>query len=930
VAEFRLSRSVYRRLTRVLPAADRASAGPALEETAMACLARERARLGAAGIVLAWARLLIDLAVTGRAMRRRARQSSKGPTYGPKGPANSIDPDWTPPNRQGALDAMMDVQTKDLRYALRSLFRQPGFTAVTVLTLALGIGANTAVFSVVNGVLLRPLGYPRPERLEFITSQFPTLGFQTFWVSVPEFVEFAKWNQSYSSVGAYSVGAINLDTSPPSRPVSALVTSELMPTLGVRPLRGRWFEAADCAPNAPPVAILSYELWQRAYGGDEGVLGRMVQINNRSEQIVGIMPRGYDVHDSKVEVWRPLTINPANFPNQRGGHFLYLVGRLKDGLTREQANADIERLAEDWTELVQGAHAPTNTSPGFHRLNTKSLHDDVIGNIRQPLMVLQGAVGLVLLIACANLANLLVARAGARLKEYAVRTALGATRWRLFRQLFTEGLVLTTLAAAVGVGLAYLGLSALLTVNPDAIPRTAEITMDVRVLLFTLGVTVATGLIFALVPLLHIGTVRATWAFREASARTTAGAGRVWARSALIIIETTLAVMLVVSAGLLIRSFVNLLSVDMGFNRAGLTTFGVVLPAAQYNPQQRVAFYDQLMTKLREVPSVKSVAAMTGLPPQRNVNANDTDFEHIPNAAPGQPPLPGVIPQNVDYWQFVSVGYTETMGIPVVRGRSFGQADIAGAPVALINETLAQRFFKDRDPLMGRIKPGFGDQLPWFQIVGVVKDVKQRGVSEPTGTELYFLTDQGPKAVGFARADMNFVVRAAQPLSALGGSFRQAVQQLDPTLPLIRMRSMDEVIGDAVARPRFLMLLLGIFAGLALALAAVGIYGILSHTVAERLQEIGIRMALGADRGNIVSLILGRGLVLAGIGIVLGLTASYGLSRVLGTLLFNVSATDPLTLGGVAAVIAAVAAAACVIPAWRAARVDPLKVLRES
>jgi putative ABC transport system permease protein len=824
----------------------------------------------------------------------------------------------------------MDVQTKDLRYALRSLFRQPGFTAVTVLTLALGIGANTAVFSVVNGVLLRPLGYPQPDRLEFITSQFPTLGFQTFWVSPPEYVEFAKWNQSFSSVGAYSVGAVNLGTTPPTRPVSALVTPELMPTLGVRPMRGRWFEPADSAPNAPPVAILSYELWQRAYSGDEGVIGRMTQINNRSEQIVGIMPRGYDVHDSKVEIWRPLTLDPKTLPNQRSSHFLYLVGRLKDGVTRQQANTDIEKLAEDWNELVQGAHAPINASPGFHRLNTKSLHDDVIGNIRQPLLVLQGAVVLVLLIACANLANLLVARAGARLKEYAVRTALGATRWRLFRQLFTEGLVLTTLAAGVGVALAYLGLQALLTVNPDAIPRTAEITMDLRVLLFTLGVAVATGLIFALVPLLHIGTVRATQAFREASARTTAGAGRVWARSTLIVVETTLAVMLVVGAGLLIRSFMNLMSVDVGFNRAGLTTFGVVLPPQQYNPQQRVAFYDQLSTKLRELPGVKGVAAMSGLPPLRNVNANDTDFEHIPNAAPGQPPLPGTIPQNVDYWQFVSVGYTETMGIPVVKGRTFEPADVAGGPVALINETLARRFFADWDPLLGRVKPGFGAQLPWFQIVGVVKDVKQRGVSEPTGTELYFLNDQGPRLVGFATNQMNFVVRAAQPLSVLGGNYRQAVQQLDAALPIIRMRSMEEVLGDSVARPRFLMLLLGIFAGLALALAAVGIYGILSHTVAERQQEIGIRMALGADRTKIVSLLLGRGLMLAGVGIALGLAGSFALSRLLGSLLFNVTATDPLTLAGVAGVIAVVAAAACIIPAWRASRVDPLKVLRDS
>jgi putative ABC transport system permease protein len=800
-----------------------------------------------------------------------------------------------------------------------------------VLTLALGIGANTAVFSVVNGVLLRPLPYPQPERLEYITSQFPTLGFQKFWVSIPEFIEFRDWNSAFSSVGAYQIGAINLDTSPPTRPVSALVTPELMPTLGVRPLMGRWFEQADSVPNAPPVAILSWELWQRAYGADPGVLNRKIQINNGFEEIVGVMPRGYDVHDSKVEIWRPLTINPATLANFRASHGFYMVGRLKDGTSRVQALADLDRLTKLWAERVpQGTHAPINSAPGFHKINMTPLHDDVIGSVKQALVVLQVAVGFVLLIACANLANLLVARAGARMKEYAVRTALGATRWRLFRLLLTEGLVLTTLAAAVGVGLAYLGLSVLLAVNPDAIPRMAEITIDLRVLGFTVGVAAATGLIFALVPLLHIGGVKANQAFRESSTRTTAGARRAWARSVLIVVETTLAVTLVVGAGLLIRSFVNLLRVDMGFDRAGLTTFGVVLPGNVYNAQRRVAFYAELNEKLRALPGVKSVAAMAGLPPLRNVNANDTDFEHLPNG----PLPPGAVPagpaQNVDYWQFVSVGYTETMGIPVVQGRTFEPADTAGAPVVLVNETLAKKFFPGGNALTGQVKAGFGDALPWMRIVGVLKDVKQAGVDAAAGTELYFLTDQMPKVAGFAPGQMNFVVRAGPSLSALGGAYRQAVQDLDKTLPVIRMRSMEDVIGDSVARPRFLMVLLGIFAGLAMALAAVGTYGILSHSVSERQQEIGIRMALGADRAKILRLMLGRGLLLSAIGVMLGLTLSLVLTRVLGSLLYNVSPTDPLTLAGVGGVIAVVAAAACLIPAWRATRVDPLTVLRES
>jgi putative ABC transport system permease protein len=799
------SRACYRQLARLLPRPVRDPAhGAALEDTAMACLARERARLGPAGLAYGWSRLVADLLVTAVLARRAARSPDRVRVH--------ID---ELPNRQKGSSAMMDAFRKDLRYALRSLRRQPAFTAITVLTLALGIGANTAVFSVVNGVLLRPLPYPQPDRLQYVTSQFPTLGFQQFWVSLPEFVEFRDNNQAFESVGAYSVGSVNLNTTPPSRPVSAVVTAELMPTLNVAPIRGRWFTVEDTLPNAPPVAILSYELWQRAFGGDAAIVGQNVQIDSGSEQIVGIMPRGYDVHDSKIEIWRPLTIDPSTFPNRRGGHFLYLVGRLKDGVKPAQAQADVDRLLAQWRTIVPQGHVPNTQG---HRIRMDPLRDDIIGNVRLALLVLQAAVGFVLLIACANLANLLVARADSRMREYGVRAALGATRGRLFGQLLVEGLVLTIAAAAVGIALAYGGLQALISVNPDAIPRTAEIALDLRVLGFTLGVAVLTGLVFALVPLLHVGSVRASQAIRESSARTTAGAARVWLRSALVVGEVALAVTLVVGAGLLVRSFINLTRVDMGFNRSGLTTFGVVLPGVKYNPTQRVDFYDRLSTRLRGLPGVQSVAAMSGLPPLRNVNANDTDFEHIPNnRQPGDGPS-----ENVDFYQFVSAAYTETMAIPVVRGRGFQPSDIGGEPVAMVNESLVKKFFGDRDPIGAHVKAGFGDQLPWMSIVGVLKDVKQGGVAEAAGTELYMLTDQQPRIRNFAPGQMNFVVRSTLPLAQLSPSYRQAVQELDPTLPLVRLRSMDTVVDDAIARPRFLTVLLAVFAGLALALAAVG------------------------------------------------------------------------------------------------------------
>ena len=817
----------------------------------------------------------------------------------------------------------MDNFLKDVRYAFRALRRQPGFAVITVLTLALGIGANTAVFSVVNGVLLRPLGYPQPERLEFITSQFPGLGFNQFWVSLPEFVEFRQHNQSFSNVGAYNITAANLGTATPSRPVTALVTPELIPTLGVPALRGRAFSDEDSVPNAPPVAILSFELWQRSFGSDETIVGRSVRLNDRETQVVGVMPRGFDVHDQKVELWLPLTIDPATFPNRRGGHFLYLVGRLKDGVSREQALADLERMMANWRSIASQGHIP---DPKNHRLRMDPLREDVVGGVRRALVVLQVAVGFVLLIACANLANLLIARADSRRREYAVRAALGASRRRLFGQLLTEGLMMAVAAAVIGVGLAYAGLQALISVNPDAIPRTSEVRMDWPVLAFTLGVAVVTGLIFALVPLFHIRGDRVGQAVKEAGTRTTAGGARVWIRSGLVVVEVALAVTLVVGAGLLIRSFMNLMQVDMGFNRSQLSTFAVVLPAPTYDAQRRITFYHDLAAKLAAIPGAQSVAAASGLPPLRNVNANDSDFEHIPNNRPQ-----GATPsENIDFYQFVTAGYTDTMGIPVVSGRGFEPADPGGAPVVLINQTLAKKFFTDRDPIGQRVKPGFGDSVPWFTIVGVLKDVKQGGVAEAPGTEMYMLAEQMPKALNFAPAQMNFIIRSVVPFDSLAPQFRQAVQSLDSGLPVVRMRSMDDVVDAAVARPRFMTMLLGVFAGLALLLAAVGTYGVLSYLVSERKQEIGIRMALGADRARILKLVLVRGLVLSGAGLIIGLAASVGLSRVLAALLFNVAPTDPRTLAGVSAIIAMVAIIACVIPAWRATRVDPLVVLRDN
>jgi putative ABC transport system permease protein len=924
-------RTAYRVLACLLPAELRQTAGAELEEAALACLVRERQLRGRAGVALAWLHLLGDTVGTALSVRR-ARAGRHDIARHPLS---------RPP--RGFWETVMDNLLKDLKHALRTLRRQPGFTVVTILTLALGIGANTAIFSVVNGVLLRPLAYPHPEQLEFLTTTFPKLGFDQFWMSIPEFLEFRDNNSTFQSVGAYSTGAVNLGTDPAIRPTSAVVTSEFMPTLGVRPIAGRWFVPEDTRPGADPVVILGGDLWRRAFGSDPTLLGRRVMIDGVSNQVVGIMPAGYDVHEQKVELWQPLTIpNGADLLNQDGSHFLYGVGRLKTGVSAAQAQADINHMLDVWSAFVpKGTQDILNHGQlaggeaRKHALRMDPLKTDIVGSISRALVILQGAVLFVLVIACANLANLLLARAESRQREFAVRSALGAGRRRLFAQFVTEGLVLAALAAGVGTGLAFVAVRGLVALSPDTIPRAAEIALDWRVLLFTLLLTVVTGFVFGLTPLLSAGAQLAT-ALRQGT-RTSAGARRA-VRSGLVIAEVALAVTLVVGAGLLVRSFVNLLRVDAGFDRSRLVTFGIVPPVLgnPKTPQERQArrqrfvdSFERLREALNALPGVQNVTAMSGLPPNRPVLANDTDFEWIPNAPPGQAPDPRYPVQNVDYWQYVTLNFAETLGVPVVKGRAFARSDVGGQPVAIVNEALVRKFFTDRDPIGERLKPGFGNDLAWFTIVGVFKDIKQGGVDAPAGTELYLLEDQLPQLTSIT-TNMNFVLRTTQPVAQLAGPIRQAVHNLDPSLPIVKLESMDDVFGESVARPEFLTTLLGIFASLALALAAVGTYGILSYLVSERTQEIGIRMTLGADRNSILRHFLVRGLFLAGAGLALGLVAALFLTTLIRALLFNVSPTDPMTLALVGGVMAVVAAAACVVPAWRATRVDPIVVLRQA
>jgi putative ABC transport system permease protein len=821
----------------------------------------------------------------------------------------------------------MDSLLRDVRHAARNLGRTPGFTLVTILTLALGIGANAAIFSVVNAVILRPLGYPQPDRLVYISSQFPKMGFDQFWISPPEFLEFQERTRAFSVVGAFATGQANL-TAPdrPRRVNAVLASAELFKALGVNALYGRTFEAAETLPNGAPVTILSYELWKSAFGGSPSVIGSQVEVNGIRRSVVGIMPPLFDVADQHVEVWNPLVINPANRQN-RGSHYLYLIGRLADGATLQTSKAELDTLLAGWPTSIarpadptRGVHTPDTQN---HRLRLDALQMQIIGGARTAVFVLQGAVVFVLLIACANLANLLLARAESRHKEFAVRAALGASRLRLLRQFMVEGCLLSCTGAALGLGVAVVGVRALIAAYPDSLPRSADVALDLGVLAFTLVIGLATGAVFGLAPLLHLAPGATSLALKEGGTRTTAGAGRNRIRRGLVAAEVALAVALVIGAGLLLRTVMNLSNVDSGFNRGQLVTFAVTLPSATYaKPEQVRTFYTRLVDQLRATAGVHSVAGMTGLPPLRRVDANDTDMEGYD--APPEGPF-----ENVDYYNTVTAGYVETMGIPVVEGRAFLPTDALGATV-LINETMARTFYKGQSPIGRRVKPSGGPGIPWFTIVGVLKDVKQGGVDKKTGTELYFNFEQlTATAPSFGVGTMNIVMRTTQPADALSGTIRAAVAGLDPSLPIVKLRSVEDVFAEAIGRPRLLAQLLGIFAGLAIVLAAIGSYGVLSYMVSERRREIGIRMALGADRASVLRMVMSQGLRLTLVGVVIGLAAAFAMSRVVASLLFGVRPSDPATIGAVVAIIGGVALVACYIPARTATRVDPMIVLRE-
>jgi putative ABC transport system permease protein len=735
---------------------------------------------------------------------------------------------------------------------------------------------------------------------------------------------------------------VNLTANDGARRVRSVnVDDQLLEVLGLQPAQGRLFargETDRTTPDAPlpPVAILSHELWQSAFGG-QPIVGHTVEVNSVRREVVGIMPPGADVMDYRTEIWLPLGLSPVN-PGDRRAHRVRLIGRLKDQVTAATAQAELQTLNEQWGERVgvtdhmfapmpaDAAARASNPNAG-HVLQMVPLHDQIVSGASRAIWMLQATAGLVLLIACANLANLLLARAAIRRREFAVRTALGASRGRLLRQLIIEGALPSIAGSALALWLARVGLHTLTQAYPAALPRSTELSVDLPVLLFICGVAMATSMVFGLAQLRHIGMKGLALALLGAGTRGASGGVRRQVRRGLVVAEVAVAVMLVIGAGLLIRTVYNLANVEVGFNRSRLVTFSISLPESTYpGSMTRVQAYQRLLDVLRAVPSVESATAMFGLPPNRPAIKNNTRVADASATAPSVGPF-----HIVDYYQYVMPDYFETMGIPIVRGRSFQPTDATSSGlVAIVNETFAKTFWTGRDPIGQRVKPCCNDQPPWFTVVGVAKDVKQGGVDRETGTELYLSVQQIAKpAPGLGIAPLTHVVlRTTLAPAALSQTIERVVREMDPAVPVVRLRDMESVFAEAILRPRFLAQLLGLFAGLALVLAAVGTYGVISSIVAERRAEIGIRMALGANRSRVLADVMREGLLLTGIGAVIGLAGAFGVNRLIASLLFGVQPTDIPIFACVVATMIVVAAVASLLPAWRASRLDPVAALR--
>jgi putative ABC transport system permease protein len=813
----------------------------------------------------------------------------------------------------------METLLQDVRFGARTLLRNPAFAFVAVVTLALGVGANAAIFSVVNGVLLRPLPWGEPDRVVTIWSRWTA--FDKTWVSDGEVNDYRREAKTLAAVGAWDEGAVNLTgDGNPERIASGTVTANLFSVLGVQPVRGRAFTPQEDVPNGPRVAIIGYGLWQRRYAGDPGIVGRSIPIDGESYQVVGIMPKDFVLptdfqSPTPTAIWLPARWDGASADH--GNHGYYAAARLADGVTVEQASEELHAITQRWIE--RGLYP----KPMQYDALVLPLRADVLGTVRRAVWLLFGAVGFLLLIACANVANLLLARGEARQREIAARVALGAGRLRILRQLVTEGAVLAAAGAAVGLLLAFSMLRLISWWNPGNIPRLEHAAVDARVLLFTLALTLLTTFVFSLAPAVRLLRSDLTDAIKQGSANATVGSARQRFRSALIVAQMALAVMLLVGAGLMIRTLWSLQHIDLGFNPTGVLTMRLSLPRASYATDADVSgFYTRLVEEVKTVPGVSEAGAARVLPLASTIG----DFGL---RVDGYVPPPGTNAKGD--WQIVTPGYIEAMGEQIARGRTLLASDTATSQlVGLINEEMARKYWAGRDAVGGRFRIGSSAMRPWITVVGIVKSVRHNGVAGVVKEKFYIPHTQWAASVGSANnmRAMTLVVRTSGRPAVLSAPVRAAIARLDPALPVADVRSMDDVVSSAMSTPRFTGLLLGAFALLALILSAVGIYGLLSFLVSRRTREIGIRVAIGADRGRVLALVLRNAAVLAVSGAIAGTVGALALTRLLQKLLHGVTPHDPATLAASAAALIAVALAASAVPAWRASRVNPVVALR--
>jgi predicted permease len=814
---------------------------------------------------------------------------------------------------------------QDLRYGMRMLLKSPGITFVVILALALGIGANTAIFSVVDAVLLRPLPYEESDRLVFLNETSKSM--DEISISYPNFTDWRNQNQVFEKIGVYNRSSYNLTgVGEAERIITGQVSADMFAALRANPAAGRLFTNDEDKPGASPVVVLSYPLWQRRFGGQANILNQQLTLNGKSYTVIGIMPEGFQF-PSRVEMWVPVgQLSGEASWQSRGNHpGLYGVARLKRGVSFAQAKAEMDMIGAN----LEKQYPDSNSGNG---IGTRPLLEIFVGDIRRALWVLFAAVAFVLLIACANIANLLLARAQSRQKEMAIRAAMGAGRWRIARQLLTESVLLALIGGTLGMLIAQWGIKLILYISPDAIPRAREISLDWRVLAFTIGLSFVTGILFGLVPALQAGVTDVHETLKETGRGTS---GKHWMRSSLVVVEVATTLVLLIGAGLMIRSFYRLQKVNPGFSYDHLTSFTVALPRAKYTTQdQREQFYNRLLENLRGLPGVETTAAASGLPLGNNGWQTSFVVEGRPLPPRDQTPLMEACLVTPDYFR--------AMNIPLKSGRYFSEHDnrswlvgrdlsklnedqrnMAGVNSIVIDEEFARRHWPNEDAVGKRIRLGTEAQAPVLTVQGVVGRVKMEGLSQDSKrVQGYFPYAQIPSG------GMTVILKAAGDPNQLIAAARQQVKAIDPDQPIYNIRTMNEIRAESVAPERLNLTLLSIFAGIALVLAIVGIYGVMSYSVTQRTHEIGIRMAIGAQPRDVFRMVIGQGMMLALIGVALGLIGAFGLTRLMATMLFGVEPTDPATFAAIAVLLTGVALVACYLPGRRATRVDPVVSLR--